>query len=77
MNNYGTNSIVATIGVIREEKIDGKLRKVVNMGFTLDERIADGIYFAKSIKLLKQILEDPELLKDSISTQINIEDKKI
>ena len=77
LNNYGTNSIVATIGVIREEKIDGKLRKVVNMGFTLDERIADGIYFAKSIKLLKQILEDPELLKDSISTQINIEDKKI
>lgn len=76
LNNYGTNSIVSTIGVIKEQKIDGKLRKVVNIGFTLDERIADGIYFAKSIKLLKYILENPVLLKEKIATNINIEDAK-
>ena len=72
LNNYGTNSIVSTIGVIREEKVDGKIRKFVNIGFTLDERIADGIYFAKSIKILKHILENPELLNSSVSTIINI-----
>ena len=76
LNNYGTNSIVSTIGVIKEEKIDGKIRKFVNIGFTLDERIADGIYFAKSIKILKYILENPNLLDDNISTKIVIEDKK-
>lgn len=76
LNNYGTNSIVSTIGVICEEKVDGKIRKFVNIGFTLDERIADGIYFAKSIKLLKYILENPNLLVDRIDTEITIEDKK-
>lgn len=75
LNNYGTNSIVSTIGVIHEEVIDGKKRQVVNMGFTLDERIADGIYFAKSVKLLKHILENPELLNDELGKEIDIENK--
>lgn len=67
LNNYGTNSIVATIGVIYEK--DNK--KFINMGFTLDERIADGIYFAKSIKLLKHILENPLLLEEKIGTEMD------
>ena len=76
LNNYGTNSIVATIGVIHEEEVNGKIHKFVNMAFTLDERIADGIYFAKSIKLLKYILENPELLEEKIATKVIVEDKK-
>ena len=71
LNNYGTNSIIATVGVIHEE---GN-KKVVDIGFTLDERIADGIYFAKSIKMLKHILENPELLDDKVGTKIEIENK--
>ena len=43
LNEYGTNSIVITIGTIREEK--GK--KLVDITATLDERIADGFYFAR------------------------------
>ena len=69
LNNYGTNSIVATVGVIYEEDD----RKYINIGFTLDERIADGIYFAKSIKILRYILENPRLLEDKIGTKIEIE----
>ena len=76
LNNYGTNSIVSTIGVIKEEKVDGKIRKFVDIGFTLDERIADGIYFAKSIKLLKHILENPSLLNENVATSVVIDDKK-
>ena len=77
LNNYGTNSIVSTIGVMHEEEADGKVHKYINMAFTLDERIADGIYFAKSIKLLKYILENPKLLEEKIATKVEIEiDKK-
>lgn len=71
LNNYGTNSIVCTIGVIKE--VDG--RKLVDLGFTLDERIADGVYFSNSIKLLKYILENPKLLEKKVNTKIKIEDK--
>lgn len=72
LNNYGTNSIVMTVGIIHDEEIDGKIRKIVNLGLTLDERIADGIYFAKSAKLLKYILENPKLLEDKIGTEIEM-----
>ena len=67
LNNYGTNSIMATIGTIhKEERImpDGskQIRDVVEIGATLDERIADGFYFARSLKLVKYICAHPELL---------------
>ena len=80
LNNYGTNSIVSTIGVIKEEKIINKngkstTKKYVDISFTLDERIADGFYFSKSIKLFKYILENPTLLDDEISTKVEIKEK--
>ena len=67
LNNYGTNSIMATIGTIhKEERImpDGskQIRDVVEIGATLDERIADGFYFARSLKLVKYICAHPEML---------------
>ena len=67
LNNYGTNSIMVTVGTIhKEERImpDGsrQIRDVVDIGATLDERIADGFYFARSLKLVKHIFEHPELL---------------
>lgn len=73
LNNYGTNSIVITVGVIHDKEVNGELRKYVNLGLTLDERIADGIYFAKSAKLLKHILENPELLEDTVETKYDLE----
>lgn len=75
LNNYGTNSIVSTIGVIKEEKVGKSVRKYVDVSFTLDERIADGFYFAKAIKLFKYILENPTLLNDELSEKVQIEDK--
>jgi pyruvate/2-oxoglutarate dehydrogenase complex dihydrolipoamide acyltransferase (E2) component len=67
LNNYGTNSIMITIGTLRKEKMlmpDGseELRDVVDIGATLDERIADGFYFARSLKLIRHIFANPELL---------------
>ncbi len=67
LNNYGTNSILITIGVIHKEPRvldDGTIaiRDVMNLGFTADERIADGFYFARSLKLLEYLLTNPQLL---------------
>lgn len=68
LNNYGTNSIMITIGTLHKEEIlmpDGhkEVRDVVDVGATLDERIADGFYFARSLKLIKHIFANPELLE--------------
>ena len=67
LNNYGTNSVMITIGTLHKEEIvmpDGtrQIRDVVDYGATLDERIADGFYFARSMKLIKHVFAHPELL---------------
>ena len=70
LNEYGTNSIVCTIGTIREE--NG--RKLVDVQITLDERIADGFYFAKSIKLLDYIARNPKLLEEEFNKEVEIKE---
>ena len=67
LNNYGTNSMMISVGTIHKEELimpDGhkEIRDVVNIGATVDERIADGFYFARSIKLVKHVFAHPELL---------------
>ena len=67
LNNYGTNSIMITIGTLHKEEMvmpDGhkEIRDVIDFGATLDERIADGFYFARSLRLLRYIFDNPELL---------------
>ncbi len=72
LNNYGTNSIMVTIGTLHKEEIlmeDGhkEIRDVIDVGATIDERIGDGFYFAHSLKLLKHICDNPELLEKPLS----------
>ena len=67
LSNYGTNSIMVTIGTLHKEEVlmeDGhkEIRTLIDIGATLDERIADGFYFARSLKLIKHIFAHPELL---------------
>ena len=69
LNEYGTNSVVVTIGTIREEKG----RKIVDITATLDERIADGFYFARSIQLADYIASDPKLLLEDFEKKVEIE----
>lgn len=78
LNNYGTNSIMITVGVIHKEPRvmeDGTIavRDIMNLGFTADERIADGFYFARSLKLLEHILTHPELLDIPMKEEIEYE----
>ena len=67
LNNFGSNSIIITIGeakTLHEMGSDGtvKARSILPMGLTIDERIADGFYFARSIKVIEYILAHPQLL---------------
>ena len=67
LNNYGTNSVLLTIGAMHKTPTvmpDGsvQVRNFVDIGATLDERIGDGFYFARSLKLIQYICAHPELL---------------
>lgn len=78
LSNFGTTSIIVTIGQIHKaEVIDeegvARVRDVVELGLTLDERIGDGFYFARSVRLLKYILAHPELLDRPITESFDYE----
>ncbi len=68
LSNWGTNSFFVTIG---EKKIrpfydrDGsmELKDSIDIGMTIDERIADGYYYSKTIRLMKRYIMHPELLE--------------
>ena len=72
LTNYGTNSIMITVGTLHKEEMvmpDGtkQIRDVLDFGATLDERIADGFYFVRSLRLVKYIFAHPELLDKPFS----------
>lgn len=67
LNNYGTNSVMITIGAMHKAPAvmpDGSIevRDFVDIGAALDERIGDGFYFARSLKLIQHICAHPALL---------------
>ena len=62
LTNFGTSSFLATIGLIHKETIvdekgKEKIVDICDFGINCDERIADGYYFAKSIKLFEYIIK--------------------
>lgn len=78
LSNYGTCSIMITIGTLHKEQkrmYDGtwQERDVIDMTLTLDERIADGFYFAKSLRIAKYLLEHPETMEEPISKPVPVE----
>ena len=78
LNNYGTNSIMVAIGTIHKaEKIadDGtrQVRDMVELGITLDERVADGFYFGRSLKIVQHLMSHPELLDRPLKEEIDLD----
>ncbi|MDY0287546.1 MAG: 2-oxo acid dehydrogenase subunit E2 [Sphaerochaeta sp.] len=63
---WGTTSLFITMGMLkRVRKTVGDVKThtdTMEVGFTVDERITDGFYFTKSIKLFQDLLNDPALL---------------
>lgn len=68
LSNWGTNSFFVTLGEKRIRPLydkfgNAELKDSIDVGITIDERIADGFYYSKSIRLVKKYLEHPELLE--------------
>ena len=75
--DFGTCSSLTAIGEIENVKRiheDGteEIRKVCEFGVTLDERIGDGFYFARSVQMVEYILNHPEMLEEPASKKIEI-----
>jgi len=75
MTNWGTNSLFCAIGLMKkrpfyDDQGNVEMRMSVDLGLTIDERIADGYYYAKSIHLLQHLLENPELLDTPLSQPV-------
>ena len=75
LNNWGTNSFFCVIGkkhLAPEWHEDGSytVRPVIGLGLTVDERIGDGYYYSGTVRLLKKLMENPELLEQPFSTPV-------
>jgi hypothetical protein len=62
---YGTISIFGAMGTQKKALVlarDGspEVREVLQIRWTLDERIIDGMYAAEGLRLVQKIMEDPE-----------------
>ena len=66
--NWGTNSIFIIVGTKKNNTYvepDGSIvtKRELDLAFTIDERISDGFYYARSLRLIKQLVENPALLE--------------
>ena len=76
--NKGTCSFFAAIGEKKARpffKEDGsvEMRNTIKLSYTIDERIADGYYYAKSIRIMRHLIQHPELLDLDASAPIDYE----
>jgi len=74
--NWGTNSVFVVISEKKRVPVynaDGtfEMHDILPLGFTLDERIADGFYFGKSLRLFKYLLENPEELDKPVQEEVD------
>lgn len=77
LSNWGTCSIFFVLGEkhmapFYDEQGNVTMREVLDIGITLDERIADGFYYSKTIKILKHLLENPELLEQAPTEAVTL-----
>lgn len=76
LTNWGTNSVFVILGERKkrpfyDEEGNMTMRDSVDLGLTIDERIADGYYYSKTVKLLKHLLAHPELLELPLNQEVD------
>ena len=65
--NFGTTSMFVSLG---KEKVEPwvennkelKIKKILTLGFSLDERVADGLYLGQCLKMMQDLLSNPDVL---------------
>ena len=75
LTNWGTCSVFVIIGERKKRPFyddEGTvtMRDSIDLGLTVDERIADGYYCSKTIRLVKKLMENPELLETPLSEPV-------
>ncbi len=79
ITNFGTGSVFVIIGKKERKPVfyeDGKtweMKDFLPISVTLDERLADGVYFANTLKMIKALLLKPELLDLPANAEIDFE----
>ncbi len=76
LTNWGTCSLFVLVGEIKnrpvlDENNQMQVKETIDLGLTVDERLADGYYYSKTIRLLKKLLENPELLELPMDEEID------
>jgi hypothetical protein len=76
LTNWGTTSLFCIIGEKKKTPVFGDdgsvtMRETVDIGLTIDERIADGYYYSRTVRLLRTLLEHPELLEKPLSEPVD------
>lgn len=69
--DFGTCSQFISMGKEKLEPVvnldkEIEIAKIMKLGMTVDERICDGVYNTKAIKVAKRHMENPELLMNSL-----------
>lgn len=71
---FGTTGLFIAIG--KEKRLPVSqgshitVRKCMGFGLVTDERFCDGLYFARSLKMLKKFLRNPELLETPLEQKV-------
>ncbi|HHV64217.1 MAG TPA: 2-oxo acid dehydrogenase subunit E2 [Peptococcaceae bacterium] len=68
--DFGTTGLFVSLGKVKKMPVVENNTVVVKdcceIGYTIDERICDGLYFANSLKLVKKYLNNPYLLETKL-----------
>lgn len=75
--NWGTTSIFVIVGTKKYRPhydVQGNvtMKKEIDLSFTIDERISDGFYYGRSMKLLKKLVENPQFMEGKLSEEVRI-----
>ena len=78
LTNWGTCSLFCIIGEKKKSPFineDGtvSMRETLELGLTIDERLADGYYYSKSVRLLEYLLTHPEELEKPMNEEVQYE----
>ena len=77
LTNWGTTSMFIVIGKADRmpfyENDQVVFKDAVELNITMDERIADGFYFSKSMKMMQYFLQHPELLEHPFNEKMDDE----